>query len=183
MTPPLTRSDLVAALDRGERFRYLTFWGHRPRRDGTVGASCFSQWFAAPFTLNGNAYPTAEHAMMAAKARLFDDAAALDRILAAGSPKAAKQIGREVRGYDDARWRAARFDAVVQANEAKFRQNPALGDFLVQTGNRVLVEASPVDRVWGIGLAADDARAEKPRQWRGDNLLGFALMEVRRRLG
>jgi len=65
---------------------------------------------------------------------------------------------------------------------AKFSQHPELGQFLLATGERVLVEASPQDRVWGVGLTADDERAASPRTWRGLNLLGFALMEVRHRL-
>ena len=73
--------------------------------------------------------------------------------------------------------------AFRQPNFEKFRQNPPLGEFLLSTGNAVIVEASPVDRIWGIGLAADDERATNPLQWRGENLLGFALMEVRDRLG
>jgi ribA/ribD-fused uncharacterized protein len=87
-----------------------------------------------------------------------------------------------VRGFDADRWDAARWEIVVRGNLAKFRQNPELGAFLANTGDRVLVEASPVDRIWGIGLAEDDARAQDPERWRGINLLGFALMEARARL-
>lgn len=173
---------LRKAVGRGARPKYLFFWGHQPRRDGTVGAECLSQWFGAPFVLEGHRYPTAEHWMMAEKARLFGDAAVLDRILSAPNPGAAKRIGREVRGYVEETWAAARFEAVVRGNEAKFRQDERLRAFLLGTGTRVLVEASPVDRVWGIGLAGTDERAERPEAWRGENLLGFALMEVRARL-
>lgn len=72
---------------------------------------------------------------------------------------------------------------MVRANQAKFSQNPELGNFLQRTGTRVLVEASPVDTIWGIGLARDDERIHDPNQWQGLNLLGFALMEVRREAG
>ena len=85
-------------------------------------------------------------------------------------------------GYDDARWVAHRFDAVVRGNQAKFSQAKRLREFLAATAPRVLVEASPVDAIWGIGMAADDPRATDPRQWAGLNLLGFALMAVRDRL-
>jgi ribA/ribD-fused uncharacterized protein len=120
--------------------------------------------------------------MMAAKARLSGDAEAVGKILAAPDPGAAKALGREVRGFDEQHWTEHRFDVVVAANLAKFGQHPELRDFLAGTGSRVLVEASPRDRIWGIGLAADDERAESPERWPGLNLLGFALMEVRHRL-
>ena len=78
---------------------------------------------------------------------------------------------------------AHRYGVVVDGKAAKFAQHPELGRYSAGTGNRVLVEASPVDRVWGIGLPADDPRAGKPRSWRGLNLLGFALADVRAQLG
>lgn len=176
------RETLLAAVRRGERVKYLFFWGHTPLPGGEIGKPCLSQWWPAPFTVEGQRYPTAEHFMMAEKARLFGDEAARARVLAASHPKQAKQLGREVRGFDSDRWEAARFDIVVRGNLARFEQNPALREFLLGTGDRVLVEASPVDRIWGIGLAADDPRAENLEQWRGLNLLGFALMQVRERL-
>lgn len=167
----------------GERFGYLCFWGHRPRADGVPSAACFSQWFPAEFTVHGIRYATAEHWMMAEKARLFDDGLALAQVLAKDDPAAAKAAGRAVRGFDEAVWRRHRFDIVVRGNFAKFEQHPPLRDFLFATGARVLVEASPVDPVWGIGLAAGDPRAQDPMQWQGLNLLGFALMAVRDALG
>jgi ribA/ribD-fused uncharacterized protein len=165
-----------------ESFSYLFFWGHRPRKDGQVSSSCFSQWFDAPFALDGQRYPTAEHYMMAEKARLFGDDTALSQVLSAANPGAAKAAGRKVKGFDEAVWLEHRFDIVVRANRAKFEQNRAMAKFLRQTGDQVLVEASPVDAIWGIGLAADDERAADPLQWRGLNLLGFALMQVRAEL-
>ncbi|MFC4533707.1 NADAR family protein [Sphaerisporangium dianthi] len=173
---------LVAAAEGGGRIKYLMFWGHRPSRSGGVGAGCLSQWWPAGFTVDGVVYRTAEHFMMAGKARLFGDEEAAAAIVAAGHPKQAKDLGRVVRGFDEETWKAARFELVVRGNLAKFGQHDDLREFLLGTGDRVLVEASPVDRVWGIGLAADDERAERPRLWRGLNLLGFALMEARRRL-
>jgi ribA/ribD-fused uncharacterized protein len=100
-------------------------------------------------------------------------------VLHAASPGAAKAFGREVRGFDETVWVENRFSIVVRANAAKFGQNPALNRFLRQTGSRVLVEASPVDRIWGIGIARDSEEAKNPNLWRGLNLLGFALMQVR----
>jgi ribA/ribD-fused uncharacterized protein len=170
---------LRACVAAGERFAYLCFWGHRPRADGAPSASCFSQWYPSPFTVDGVRYATAEHWMMAGKARLFADETALAKVLANDDPSAAKAVGRGVRGFDEARWCAHRFDLVVEGNLAKFSQHPALQSFLLSTGDRVLVEASPVDPIWGIGLAATDPRAGDPAQWSGLNLLGFALMRVR----
>ncbi|MEU5577519.1 NADAR family protein [Streptomyces huasconensis] len=173
---------LVGAARAGQRVKYLHFWGHTPRRDGTLGASCLSQWWPSPFTVDGVVYATAEHWMMAAKARLFDDADAERAVLAARTPAEAKNAGRLVRGFDEAIWARERFGVVVTGSVHKFASDPALRDFLLGTGERVLVEASPLDRVWGVGLAADDPRIQDPEKWRGANLLGFALMGARGRL-
>ncbi|MGZ0704738.1 NADAR family protein [Pseudomonas piscis] len=181
-TPIRSNQALLEQLQRGLKPDYLMFWGHQPPRDGRVSQSCFSQWFATGFELDGIHYPTAEHYMMAGKALLFDDQQTHARIIQAVAPADVKQLGREVRGFDDARWTEARFAIVVRGNLAKFSQHQALGDYLLSTGKQVLVEASPVDRIWGIGLAADDAKAAQPAKWRGLNLLGYALMEVRDRM-
>jgi ribA/ribD-fused uncharacterized protein len=93
-----------------------------------------------------------------------------------------RALGRQVRDFDQVVWDAHCFDLVVAGNVAKFSQHPDLGQYLSRTGNRVLVEASPVDRVWGIGLSATDPRAHDPARWRGRNLLGFALMRARAQL-
>ncbi|WP_432896594.1 NADAR family protein [Micromonospora matsumotoense] len=171
--------DVLALHHAGQRVRYLCFWGHRPRRDGTVGQSCLSQWWPAAFTVDGRRFATAEHWMMWRKALLFDDTGAGERVLAAAHPHQAKAIGREVRRFDPAVWEAERYPIVLAGSLAKFGQHADLRAYLLGTGDRVLVEASPVDRVWGVGLAADDPRAEDPARWRGLNLLGFALMEAR----
>ena len=173
---------LVGAVASGARVKYLHFWGHRPRTDGRLGPSCLSQWWPSPFTVDGMAYATAEHWMMASKARLFDDAEAERHAIAAGSPAAAKRAGRLVRGFDEAVWERERYGIVVTGSVHKFGSDPALKSYLLTTGDRVLVEASPLDRIWGIGLPPDDERTEDPTRWRGLNLLGFALMEARRRL-
>ncbi|MFH8803698.1 NADAR family protein [Streptomyces sp. NPDC017936] len=177
-----SREALLRAVRAGARIKYLYFWGHRPRPDGRVGASCLSQWWPSPFTVDGVAYATAEHWMMAGKARVFGDASAERQALAAEHPSQAKRAGRLVRGFDEATWERERFRLVVEGSVHKFAAHPELRAFLLNTGERVLVEASPVDRVWGIGLAADDEAASDPQRWRGPNLLGFALMEARERL-
>ncbi|MER6157573.1 NADAR family protein [Streptomyces sp. NPDC001868] len=173
---------LTGAVRSGARVRYLHFWGHRPRPDGRIGASCLSQWWPSPFTVDGVEYATAEHWMMASKARLFGDAEAEREAVAAAGPAQAKKIGRLVRGFDNAVWERERFAIVVEGSIHKFAAHTDLRMFLLGTGDRVLVEASPLDRVWGIGLAADDGRAMDPARWRGPNLLGFALMAARERL-
>lgn len=182
MPTPTSVEELLAAERSGARLKHLAFWGHTPRPDGQPSAACLSQWWDSPFTIDGVDYPTAEHWMMAGKARLFGDEAALAQVLAAASPGAAKAAGRAVRGFDDADWEAARFELVVQGNVHKFTAHPDLRAFLLGTGDRVLVEASPRDRVWGIGLVAGDDRAQHPETWQGLNLLGFALMVARDRL-
>ncbi|KKE82485.1 NADAR family protein [Pseudoalteromonas luteoviolacea] len=144
--------------------------------------SCFSQWYEAKFEENGYLFATAEHYMMYHKAKLFDDNEACKRVLSAKTPGAAKAIGREVRGFEQKVWESKRFGIVVNANLAKFSQNPALRAFLINTRDRILVEASPVDKIWGVGLAQDDPCIEDVYSWQGLNLLGFALMEVREQL-
>jgi len=177
-----TRETLLEHLTSGGSASYLLFWGHHPKTAGGIDASCLSQWFPAAFEVDGVRYATAEHWMMAEKARLFGDAPALGEILTATSPAEAKAHGRTVRNYSDEAWERARMDAVVRGNVAKFEQNAALGVFLRGTGDRVLVEASPRDRIWGIGMGASNPDARIPARWRGRNLLGFALMEARARL-
>ncbi len=176
---PMSVDELVAAARTGVRHKFVYFWGHTPGRSGAVGAECLSQWAPAGFTVDGTEFATAEHYMMWSKAVLFGDEEAAARVLEAGHPKQAKDIGGQVRGFSDEKWKAHRFDIVTTGNVAKFSQNAELGDYLLRTGMRVLVEASPQDRIWGIGLAADDDRAASPERWRGSNLLGFALMRAR----
>ncbi|THV42539.1 NADAR family protein [Glycomyces buryatensis] len=179
---PRTAAEAVALEATGRSFKYLCFWGHADDRGGEVGRGCLSQWWPGKFTEDGHRFATAEHYMMAHKAWLFGDAAIAERILAAGHPAQAQKLGRQVRGFDQAIWEAERFDIVVRGNIAKFGQHAEALAFLLATRNRVLVEASPRDRIWGIGLAEDDPKASRPRTWRGLNLLGFALMEARTRL-
>lgn len=121
-----------------------------------------------------------EQWMMAEKARLFQDKDAETKIMQPGTtPRQAKSLGRKVKGFDEKMWLAHRVDIVVRGNLFKFNQNSALKDYLLQTGTRILVEASPYDLVWGAGLVAGDPRIDKPKEWPGLNLLGFALMQVR----
>jgi ribA/ribD-fused uncharacterized protein len=184
MKPEDARSadDLKTIVATGTRPKYVFFWGHTPKVRGLIDQSCLSNWFPAKFSVGGIEYPNAEHFMMAEKARLFGDETIRTQILQASSPGAAKSLGRKVSGFDEATWREHRFGIVVAGTHAKFTQNHEMADFLRRTGSKVLVEASPQDRIWGIGMGKDDEHAENPLLWKGLNLLGFALMEVRKRI-
>lgn len=184
MKPEDARSvnDLQTIVASGARPKYVFFWGHTPKVRGQIDQSCLSNWYSAKFSVGGIEYPNTEHFMMAEKARLFGDEATRLQILKAKNPGAAKSLGRKVSGFDEATWREHRFGIVVAGNHAKFAQNNELGEFLRRTGSKVLVEASPQDRIWGIGIGKDDQHADNPLLWKGLNLLGFALMEVRKRL-
>ena len=165
--------------NQGIKRKHLYFWGHQPNRDGSIGKSCLSQWWEQSFQVEGNTYPTAEHWMMAGKARLFEDQEILAKILISKHPHEAKKLGRQVRNFDQPVWEKHRYDIVLQGNVHKFGQHPALKTFLLNTKNSIIVEASPVDKIWGIGLKGEDPRAARMEQWEGLNLLGFVLMEVR----
>lgn len=179
MSSPSSVEDLIALRDSGAALKFLFFWGHRPRQDGSAGPGCLSQWWPSPFTVDGRVFATAEHWMMWSKAMLFGDEATAARVLAAEHPGEAKNLGREVRRFDENVWQRERFGIVVAGSIAKFEQHQDLQSFLLGTGKRILVEASPLDRVWGIGLAATDPKASDPVRWEGLNLLGFALMRAR----
>ena len=176
------RDDLIKFLDKKERCKYVFFWGHKRSPDGSISKSCLSQWWQSTFEIGGVSYPSSEHYMMAEKARLFNDVETLGKILSAKSPAEAKKFGRLVKGFNEELWKEKRFEIVVDASFAKFSQSLELKSFLLATGNKVLVEASPPDRIWGIGMDQHNEHAENPRMWRGLNLLGFALMEARSRL-
>lgn len=181
-----TAEELATAIAAGETPKWLHFWGHTPRGGGAgpnVGPWCLSQWYRAAFRdESGTEFASAEHYMMWRKAVLFEDVDVAAEVLAARTPAEAKELGRKVGGFDDATWTDHRWEIVVTGSVLKFGADPALRDYLLGTSNRVLVEASPRDRIWGIGLGASSEDAERPDRWRGLNLLGFALMEARERL-
>lgn len=139
-------------------------------------ASPFSNFHPAPFVVDGIEYPTSEHWVMAAKARLFGDIEHEQMAISAPTPKAAKAAGRKVRGFDQAIWNSEKRRIMFEGVLAKFTPRP---DVLLATGNRILVEASPFDRIWGAGIGATDPRINNPAQWPGQNLLGFILMDAR----
>lgn len=139
----------------------------------------FSQWHPARFELGGNVFGCAEQYMMHGKAILFGDAEIAAEILEAASPGQHKALGRKVRGFDERTWKQHRERIVADGSRGKFTQNPALRQALLDTAGTELVEASPFDRIWGIGLAASDPRADDPARWRGQNLLGKILTRLR----
>lgn len=176
-----SNEELIEYVNRGNKVKYVFFWSDQKPESG-ISKTCFSQWYESEFELDGIKYQTAEHFMMAEKARLFGDSEIEARVIQAFGPAEAKRLGRAVRNFDEDIWKEKRFEIVVRANMAKFGQCPELQQFLLNTEDCVLVEASAVDNIWGIGLIEDDPRAENPNSWRGINLLGFALMETRNRL-
>lgn len=163
----------------GKTLKFLLFWGHQPSKDNSITKSCFSQWWLADFKIDDIIYKSAEHYMMAEKARLFDDNEIRQKIIDCNSPAAAKKLGRQVANFNQEIWQKKGYEIVKKGNFHKFNQNESLKQFIIQTKNRILVEASPVDPIWGIGMAEDHDNALNPKKWRGKNLLGFALMEVR----
>lgn len=157
----------------------VMFWGHRPSRDGRITKSCLSQWWQQPFDVDGETFCCAEQYMMACKARLFGDEGIRRQIMESSDPEEIKGLGRKVANFDRDIWDHSKYAIVVEGNLCKFKQNHELAEYLLSTGDAVLVEASPYDTVWGIGLSQDSPEAQNPTLWRGENLLGFALMEVR----
>lgn len=156
---------------------FLFFWGHT----GT-GKACLSQWYPSPFMIGGVCYNYTEQYMMAEKARIFGDEKACKEIMASYNPMEMKKLGRRVRNFNSYVWNVNSSEVVKRANLAKFSQNPKLKEFLLSTGDKILVEASPYDTIWGIGLPADASEAVKPSLWRSENRLGFVLMDVRHML-
>jgi ribA/ribD-fused uncharacterized protein len=169
--------ELISKIKSGDQFSYLYFWGHKTNEK--ITKSCFSQWYPSSFVLDGKTYATAEHYMMAEKARLFMDFDMEQKILDSSDPSTAKAMGRKVRNFNNDIWNQKCFDIVVKGNTAKFTQNVELKNVLVATGNQILAEASPLDTIWGIGLSENSEEAKNPLLWKGKNLLGFALMKVR----
>ncbi len=163
----------------GEKLKFLFFWGHQPSKDGSISKSCFSQWWKSDFLENMDLYCCTEQYMMAGKAKLFNDEEVFEEIMKCKDPKKIKSLGRKVKNFDEEKWNKAKIDIVFKGNYLKFTQNKDLKEFLLSTGNRIIVEASPYDAVWGIKMSEKDEFVNNPLKWKGENLLGFILMEVR----
>lgn len=177
----VSKEQLIHQVKQGAPVEYLFFWGPGNRGDA-VSRSCLCQWYYSPFVVDGITYTTAEHYMMAEKARLFGDEIMRQRIIEAPEPLDAQMLGRHVKGYIESVWQEYRFDIVVAGSIAKFSQHAKLARFLLDTGDKVLVEASPVGAIWGVALSEDDPDIRNPACWKGQNLLGFAQMVARDKL-
>ena len=153
---------------------YVFFWKVSEKPYGI-----FSQWSIRNFTIDGNVYCCTEQWMMAEKARLFNDNETFTRIINEKIPFEIKKLGREVKNFNQSVWENNAFDIVVKGNFAKFSQHQDFIDILLSTKDKTIVEASPYDKIWGIGLSSEHPDSNNPENWKGTNLLGKALMEVR----
>lgn len=177
--PEYNLNNLISDYAGGKNLEYICFWGHHPKKDGSITKSCFSQWWKSSFNIGHVKYLFMEQYMMAEKARLFGDKEIEEKIMSSNNPKEIKGLGRKVKGFDEKIWNNIKYSIVVNGNYNKFMQNEKLKTFLLSTEDKILVEASPYDNVWGIQMSENDANIKNPELWRGENLLGFALMEVR----
>ncbi|EKQ57974.1 MULTISPECIES: NADAR family protein [unclassified Clostridium] len=162
----------------GKNLEYLFFSGHQPSKDGNITESCLSQWWKSNFRIDSNDYSCMEQYMMAEKARLFNDNEALEKIMKTSNQLIMQEVGRDVKNFNEKLWIKRRYAIILNGNYAKFGQNHELRQFLTDTRDKVLVNASAYDNIWGIGTY-DFENRENPCAWEGANLLGFALMEVR----
>lgn len=159
--------------------KMVHFFGGKADPPGTVSQNCLSQFYPCTFKDGDMTFNCMEQYMMYNKAKLFNDTEMAERIMQSSVPKEIKRYGRQVRGYNDLKWDKYKRDVVYRGNLLKFGQNPELKDYLLSTGDAYLAEASPYDKIWGIGLRASDPRAHDVKQWKGKNLLGYTLMRVR----
>lgn len=139
----------------------------------------FSQWYHSGFVWHKIKFDSCEKWMMFQKAMMFKDKAQAQRILDVQSPKVCKSLGRKVKNFNSDRWDRVKLSIVIRGNYLKFSQNETLKQLLLDTGNSIIVEASPYDTIWGAGVAEEQQETYNPCQWKGTNLLGQALMIVR----
>lgn len=173
--------------DQGS-YELVPFFGSTPISNEQVDTSCLSNWFFTPVYLTmyeqTNYFITVEHAMMFAKACMFNDRRAMRLIQLSQHPSIAKKIGRRVEGYNEQLWSERRYDIVKGIVRSKFEMNKTLRKFLLSHSvNTVFVESSPYDRIWGVGMDTAQINCDPdPYRWKGQNQLGFILTEVFREL-
>lgn len=160
------------------RTRFVTFW--KPSEENGV----FSQWYRAPIKEDGILFTCCEQYMMYHKALLFKDTETASEILECSNPKDMKALGRKIKNFNQKIWDENKYDIVYQGNYLKFSQNENLHKLLVEKydDNTIFIEASPYDKVWGVGLSKDACMIEYPEDWPGENLLGCIIMHVRKEL-
>lgn len=146
------------------------------------GPAIYSNFWPCKFTNGLVDFTTTEQAFMYHKALMMGDNTTASKILNTAHPKDCKQLGREIKNYDDELWSEIRFGVMVYVNALKFSQNPDFSKELMETGDRILVEASPYDKIWGIGLGLNNPDVYDESKWQGQNLLGKALILVREEL-
>lgn len=143
----------------------------------------YSQWVPVSFREGDLKFNCAEQYMMYYKAILFGDMGNAEKIMKAAHPREQKQLGRMVKGFDNDKWEMFKYQIVYWGNYLKFTQNPEFAETLLKDHtNKIIVEGSATDRIWGVGLDWLDPRIEDPRNWNGLNLLGQAIMDVRKTL-
>ena len=161
---------------RGETMEKLFFWGHT-EHGSNVTKACLSNFYPCKFEFNGKTFNFSEQCFMYQKAILFNDFEIAKQVLNETDVRKIKALGRKVKNFNNELRDKHKEDFMFNACYAKFSQNDKLKDFLLSTGNHEIVEASPVDNIWGIGFSSDNAM-ENIDKW-GQNLLGKTLMKVR----
>lgn len=179
--PEYGLEDLISDYNKNKNIDFLFFWGHQIK-NSEITKSCFSQWYPSEFQIGIYKYLFMEQYMMAEKARLFGDNEIEKEIMNSINQKEIKALGRKVRNFDESTWNEEKYSIVLNGNYYKFMQNERLRQFLLSTKDAVLVEASPYDKIWGIGMLESSSNINNPLKWQGENLLGFALMEVRKEI-
>ena len=175
-TPKYTKDIIIRQYNDKNALDFVFFWKTSKL---TLDEGCFSQWQKSFFTVGDIEYFCAEQFMMAYKADLFNDLIALEKILNSHHPKDIKELGRSIMNFDENIWNNNKYSIVLTGNYHKFKQNEEMKLILLNTKNNIIVEASHYDKIWGIALPDDDINIKNPNYWKGENLLGFALMEVR----
>jgi len=158
-------------MDYTETDKYIFFYN-----------SFFSQWTMRKMIIDDVEFNCCEQFMMAEKAKLFNDKDALEKIMKSSFPRDQKALGRRVSNFNKEKWNEVCREIVYNGNYAKFIQHNDLKLKLLETGDKIIVEASPFDRIWGIGLGEKDERCLDPKKWRGTNWLGEAIMDVRNKI-